>query len=507
MTADAALVLARTLHITAILQLAGIALALAVLPIPARAWAGLRRLGWAGLVVAAASGGAWMLLQSTRMSGEALTTQTLATVLSETQFGHSFALRAVLLAGMPGLLAGARWRWLAVLIGALAAATLAWSGHGAAGEGLAGQIQLAADTVHLLAAAAWLGGLLPLVLVLRHGDTKACILAAKRFSRLGVAAVAAVAVSGLGNGYFLVGSLAGLLGTPYGYLLLIKLALFAAMLAIAAINRHILTPRLAMSRGPLIRNIFAEATLAAVLLAAVGALGIMVPAVHGEIRWPLPYRLDGGLVVPATPMSFARAPIAMTAEAVARGQRTYGQSCAGCHPGAPQTSNHGDIYWWAAEGHGTPPLPAAEAWDMVHYLSARALSSTPLSPDIAPGMPAPDFDYETTDGQQGSLTGEAVTLLVFYDDSPLSQARLNQLAVEQDGRRVLAIPLHSPAKPHLSVSVPPEVMEAFRVALPDLHSHTEVLVDGSGRMRARSHPGQGLDWHQMNALSGEADPG
>ncbi len=41
------------------------------------------------------------------------------------------------------------------LAGAVALATLAWSGHGAAGEGEAGWLQLGADLIHLLAAGAW----------------------------------------------------------------------------------------------------------------------------------------------------------------------------------------------------------------------------------------------------------------------------------------------------------------------------------------------------------------
>ena len=42
----------------------------------------------------------------------------------------------------------------------------------------------------------------------------------------------------------LVGSLQALIGTDYGRLLVLKIALFAGMLAIAAANRFVVTPRL-----------------------------------------------------------------------------------------------------------------------------------------------------------------------------------------------------------------------------------------------------------------------
>ena len=45
-------------------------------------------------------------------------------------------------------------------------ASLAWAGHGAATPGAAGDLHLAADVLHLLAAGLWLGTLPPLVLLL-----------------------------------------------------------------------------------------------------------------------------------------------------------------------------------------------------------------------------------------------------------------------------------------------------------------------------------------------------
>ena len=61
---------------------------------------------------------------------------------------------------------------------------------------------------------------------------------------LAIASVAALLGTGIVNAWILVGSLHALLVTEYGRLLMLKLAVFAIMLAFAAVNRFWLTPRL-----------------------------------------------------------------------------------------------------------------------------------------------------------------------------------------------------------------------------------------------------------------------
>src|SRR5262249_12279311 len=71
--------------------------------------------------------------------------------------------------------------------------------------------------------------------------------------------------------------------TAYGQSLLLKLAVLVPLLAVAAINRLVLRPRLTASSGrPRIRSLFTrlvqgELALAAVLLIAVGLLGSLPP--------------------------------------------------------------------------------------------------------------------------------------------------------------------------------------------------------------------------------------
>ena len=70
-----------------------------------------------------------------------------------------------------------------------------------------------------------------------------------RFSTLGVISVGTLLVTGIVNTWYLAGSIEALTGTYYGQLLLAKIALFFAMVAIAAVNRQWLTPRLMQSAG------------------------------------------------------------------------------------------------------------------------------------------------------------------------------------------------------------------------------------------------------------------
>jgi putative copper resistance protein D len=95
-------------------------------------------------------------------------------------------------------------------------------------------------------------------------------------------------VSGFFNAWILVGSVRGLVVTGYGQLLMLKLSAFAVMLAFAAFNRFILTPRFALSSGQarqdalrgLSRNTWIEIALGLSIFAMVGVLGMLHPAAH-----------------------------------------------------------------------------------------------------------------------------------------------------------------------------------------------------------------------------------
>lgn len=254
-----------------------------------------QRVSCISLAVAVISGGIWLLLQSAAMSGlqleDALTADVLSTVVYETQFGQVMIVRVGLAILVAACLASDHVT-IAQRLGLAASlaftASLAWTGHSAATIGAMGYLHLVADALHLIAAAAWVGGLVPLILLLAasNGDNAKPFVrdAVERFSTLGIFSVTALMLSGLINAVILVGSVTALFATSYGQLLLLKLALFAVMLAFATINRLLLTPRLAQSgagglRG-LTRNSSIELAFGLAIFAIVGLLGTLHPAIH-----------------------------------------------------------------------------------------------------------------------------------------------------------------------------------------------------------------------------------
>ena len=114
-------------------------------------------------------------------------------------------------------------------------------------------MHILADSLHLLAAGAWLGGLVGLLdlivtsLYRKNASNRQACEAALRFSMMGYIAVAILVASGLINSWFLVGSFTNLVSTTCGRLLLLKLTLFAAMVGFAGVNRFVVVPSLVRS--------------------------------------------------------------------------------------------------------------------------------------------------------------------------------------------------------------------------------------------------------------------
>jgi putative copper resistance protein D len=258
---------------------------------------------WIALAIAAVSGVIWLQLQAASMSGlpfgEAMTSDVLSTVLNETQFGLVSKIRFVLAIILAACLAYDRLallRWLALGSAMGFIAAIAWTGHAGSTLGEMGNLHLTADALHLFAAAAWIGGLVSLALLLsaarRHQAFAWGSLArdaAQRFSTLGIVSVATLLLTGIVSAWILVGSFQALLVTEYGLLLMLKIVVFAVMLVLAAVNRFWLTPRLALSSGnealpalrQLTRNSVIEIALGFTIFAIVGALGTLHPAIHG----------------------------------------------------------------------------------------------------------------------------------------------------------------------------------------------------------------------------------
>ncbi|NYI05485.1 copper resistance protein CopC [Allostreptomyces psammosilenae] len=146
---------------------------------------------------------------------------------------------------------GGAGRWerlgLAVFGGVLAvglAATWALSGHASVGPAAGWAVP--STVLHLLAAGVWLGGLLAVLLSLRHpadvetartvGTVPADGVA--RFSRLAFGCVVVLAVSGLFQGWRQTASWDALFGSEYGLLLIAKTVAVLALVAVAALSRR-----------------------------------------------------------------------------------------------------------------------------------------------------------------------------------------------------------------------------------------------------------------------------
>lgn len=257
-----------------------------------------------GLVAALISGVLWLLLQTAIIAGSsaplAPDLAALVTVLEKTQFGQIWGARLLLILLMllalraPATRHGLRER-VGTILAVLLLISLAWTGHAAATLGQAGEAHRLGDSLHLIAAATWLGGLAALAYILREASRQPASAwvplaqgATPRFSALGILSVAGLVVTGLVNSWFLVGTLPGLLETTYGRVLLFKLCLFFGMVGLAIINRARLTPAV-LERGPLPRdqaaaklhrNALLELALGAGVLLVVGYLGIIAPAAH-----------------------------------------------------------------------------------------------------------------------------------------------------------------------------------------------------------------------------------
>jgi putative copper resistance protein D len=312
LTLEAGLVSFRFLHYAALMALFGVSLfPLYAYPShvgdpPARLDRWLQVTLTTATFVALLSGIFWLLFTVANMTetlSGAFEWNELWSALSETGFGEVWVARLALIAVLLGV-AGVRMvsvTWhpdrLTQVLCAAVLASLAGVGHTQVNDGMARLIHMSADGAHLLAAGAWLGGLIPLAYIIAmaswppspdHSLEASNVLL--RFSGMGYVAVAVLIASGLLNSWFLVGSFANLARTPYGQLLLVKLCLFAGMLALAALNRYWLLPSLIRGNAGqpaawLIRlrhHILGEQALGLFVILIVSLLGTMQPAINAS---------------------------------------------------------------------------------------------------------------------------------------------------------------------------------------------------------------------------------
>jgi putative copper resistance protein D len=301
----AGLIVSRFLHYAAILALFGSAVFTLYASAPAldrgRPPRWLRLFLIAAAALGLVSGIGWFVFTVGSMAGalaDVIQPQVLRSVILSTDFGPLWLARlATLLVALGVVLvmpASTRPAGLLAFIAAVALASLAATGHARVPEGRSGLVHALFDAAHLLGAGLWLGGLWPLGVAVagaRRGwpsEQSGLADLLKRFSGMGYVAVATLLVSGVANSWYLVGSFGQLTTTPYGRLLLAKIALFLGMTALAAVNRVWITPALTSGvKGAdprwvarLRANVILEQSLGLMVVAAVSVLGILQTGVE-----------------------------------------------------------------------------------------------------------------------------------------------------------------------------------------------------------------------------------
>ncbi|SHL56517.1 copper resistance CopC family protein [Streptomyces yunnanensis] len=195
--------------------------------------------------------------------------------------------------------------------GAAVAAGLAttWAIAEHASTGLQPAVAMPVDVLHLLAVAAWLGGLAALLVSL-YGGPSIERTAVRRFSRVAFGSVLVLVATGTYQSWRQVGSWRALTDTSYGQLLLVKVGLVVVMVAVAGLSRR-WTNRLAATATA---GTTASATAAVAVPAAVPATGADAEAKADAAR-------PGASTAPADPDRAAQLARQQAALATARKKR------------------------------------------------------------------------------------------------------------------------------------------------------------------------------------------
>jgi putative copper export protein len=189
-----------------------------------------------------------------------------------------------------GLAILALWAWwlarrprLALAFAAAALAVSGASGHSAAIQPL---IAVPAKAIHLLASAVWLGGLLWLVVRPAGDSTTLFASDADRVSARAMAAVIAVAFTGVVQTLLFLPSIRDIATSAYGWFALAKTAGLLALVGFGAYNRQRLMPRMAADAavgGAALRaSVNREIFVMALVIVLGGLLAYVPPPGEGD---------------------------------------------------------------------------------------------------------------------------------------------------------------------------------------------------------------------------------
>lgn len=196
-----------------------------------------RRLALGALGLALVASLTRLAAEVSLVPGSPMSMRTMWEVARETAWGHGWLVGAagIVIAGL-GLTAARRIAagWVVAAVGAIALAlSQSLTGHAGA-EAQRLTLSLASDTLHLLAAGAWIGGLITIVLAglpaaRRQGDAigrSSGSNMVRAFHDIALPSVVVVALTGIVNSWLRIEGLAALWSSSYGRVLLVKVALF-----------------------------------------------------------------------------------------------------------------------------------------------------------------------------------------------------------------------------------------------------------------------------------------
>jgi copper transport protein len=211
-------------------------------------------------------------------------------IRTATHLGQAWTLTTFAWLGVLALLVGAwvtprRREQLLASAGLLSLAIafgISWASH----PDSHGSLALAADYVHLLAAALWVGGVVALAILAgvvrplprsdREAIVRACLL---RFSRIAVPSVVVLALAGAYLALRELPAPAALLDSNYGITLVIKSIVFIDVLALAAYHNRSVVPRIAAGEpvAAIRQTLTAEVSLLLFALALAAILSQTAP--------------------------------------------------------------------------------------------------------------------------------------------------------------------------------------------------------------------------------------
>ena len=261
-------------------------------PAPLAALVAHRLRGWGRAAVAVTAVATAAKLPATVASigdgwRDALDPAVVGSVLAGTGAGRSWSLQAfAVLLLLLSLRLPPRCRTVGTAgASGLLLAALALTGHAVAEDGWRGALHRGVDVLHVLSGGAWLGALVPVLVILGLLDDprrrEGAALALRRFSRAGHGAVALVMLSGAADAALILGRWPSRLSSPYDALLDAKVAAVAAMAGLALVNRYLLVPRIARhpeaAAAALRRATLAEVPLGLGAVALVAVFGLLDP--------------------------------------------------------------------------------------------------------------------------------------------------------------------------------------------------------------------------------------